>query len=73
MICDKDFQRRLGSLRKIVKENEEDEGIGWDTSATKAHSKDCFEDRVIPVDHKQGEKPLAAAKFGHALLGGSRS
>jgi len=62
MICDKDFQRRLGSLRKIVKENEEDEGIGWDTSPAKAYLKDCFEDGVILVDYKQGEKPLEAAK-----------
>ena len=74
---DKDFQRRLGSLRKIVKENEEDEGIAWDNSAAKAHLKECFEDGVIPIDYKQGEKPLPAAKrvwdehcAGHAAFEG---
>jgi len=77
MEYDKDFQRRLGSLRKIVKENEEDEGIAWDNSAAKARLKECFEDGVIPIDYKQGEKPLPAAKrvwdehcAGHAAFEG---
>jgi len=45
-----------------VKENEEDEGIGWATSAAKAYLKDCFKDGVIPVDYKQGEQSLKAVK-----------
>jgi len=52
VLYDKAFQRRLGALRKIVKENEEDDGIDWDRSAAKAHLKALFEDGIIPIDYK---------------------
>jgi len=38
------FRDDRSSLRKIVKETEECDGIDWDNSAAKAFLKDCFED-----------------------------
>ena len=74
---DKDFQRRLASLRKIVKEKEEDEGIEWDNSAAKAYLQDCLEDGVIPMNFREGKNPKQAAKMvwdehcaGHAAFEG---
>jgi len=49
---DKAFQRRLGALRKQVKENEEDQDVNWDKSAAKSYLKLLFEDGVIPIDYK---------------------
>ena len=62
MTCDKAFQRRLASLRKIVKETEEDEGVEWDTSEAKAFLKDCFEDGVTPLSYRGTLTPLEASK-----------
>lgn len=47
------FQRRLGQLRKQVKENEEDKDVNWDKSAAKVYLKQLFEDGVIPIDYKE--------------------
>jgi len=62
MTCDKAFQRRLASLRKIGKEKEEDQGVEWDTSTAKAFLKDCFEDGVTPFSYRGTLTPLEAAK-----------
>ena len=62
MTHDTTFQRRLASLRKIVKETEEDEGVEWDTSGAKVFLKDCFEDGVIPLSYRGTLTPLEAAQ-----------
>jgi len=62
MTYDKTFQRRLASLRKIVKETEEDEGVEWDTSEVKAFLKHCFEDGVTPLSYRGTLTPREAAK-----------
>ena len=66
MPYDATFQRRLRSLRKIVKEKEEDDGVDWDNSAAKVFLKDAFEDGIIPMNYREIAKAAnktAAASY----------
>ena len=50
---DKTFQQRLGRLRKLIKEKEEDDGIDWKHSKAKIFLQQAFRDNIIPLDYSK--------------------